>query len=41
MSNNQRLIAYIGEKLLYCVEKFGVVIVVGETGCGKTTRESA
>ena len=27
------------EKLLYCVEKYGVVIVVGQTGCGKSTRE--
>ncbi|CCM06094.1 uncharacterized protein FIBRA_08341 [Fibroporia radiculosa] len=26
------------EKLLYCVEKYGVVIVVGQTGCGKTTQ---
>ncbi|KAF5331044.1 hypothetical protein D9619_005702 [Psilocybe cf. subviscida] len=26
------------EKLLYCVEKHGVVIVVGQTGCGKTTQ---
>ncbi|KAB5596396.1 ATP-dependent RNA helicase [Ceratobasidium theobromae] len=25
------------EKLLYAVEKYGVVIVVGQTGCGKTT----
>lgn len=28
------------EKLLYCVEKYGVTIVVGQTGCGKSTRES-
>jgi hypothetical protein len=28
-----------GEKLLYCIEKFGVTIVVGQTGCGKTTRQ--
>jgi ATP-dependent RNA helicase DDX35 len=27
-----------GEKLLYCLEKYGVLIVVGQTGCGKTTR---
>lgn len=27
------------EKLLYCVEKYGCVIVVGQTGCGKSTRE--
>jgi type II secretory ATPase GspE/PulE/Tfp pilus assembly ATPase PilB-like protein len=27
-----------GEKLLYCVERYGVIIVVGQTGCGKTTR---
>ncbi|ESK97822.1 deah (asp-glu-ala-his) box polypeptide 35 [Moniliophthora roreri MCA 2997] len=26
------------EKLLYCVEKYGVMIVVGQTGCGKTTQ---
>ncbi|OBZ75771.1 putative ATP-dependent RNA helicase DHX35 [Grifola frondosa] len=26
------------EKLLYCIEKHGVVIVVGQTGCGKTTQ---
>ncbi|KAF8515694.1 P-loop containing nucleoside triphosphate hydrolase protein [Hysterangium stoloniferum] len=26
------------EKLLYCIEQFGVVVVVGETGCGKTTQ---
>ena len=29
------------EKLLYCVEKYGCVIVVGQTGCGKSTRKSA
>ena len=29
----------IEERLLYCVEKYGVVIVVGQTGCGKTTRQ--
>ncbi|KAG8986429.1 hypothetical protein FRB90_004001 [Tulasnella sp. 427] len=28
----------LGEKLLYCVEKYGVTIVVGQTGCGKTTQ---
>jgi ATP-dependent RNA helicase DDX35 len=28
------------EKLLYCVETFGFTIVHGQTGCGKTTRES-
>ncbi|KAF9475332.1 P-loop containing nucleoside triphosphate hydrolase protein [Pholiota conissans] len=26
------------EKLLYCIEKYGVMIVVGQTGCGKTTQ---
>jgi ATP-dependent RNA helicase DDX35 len=26
-------------KLLYMVQKYPVVIVVGQTGCGKTTRE--
>ncbi|KXN87724.1 putative ATP-dependent RNA helicase DHX35 [Leucoagaricus sp. SymC.cos] len=25
-------------KLLYCIEKYGVTIVVGQTGCGKTTQ---
>jgi len=30
-----------GENLLYCIEKYGVVIVVGQTGCGKTTRKLA
>jgi hypothetical protein len=28
-----------GGKLLYCIEKYGVVVVVGQTGCGKTTRK--
>jgi ATP-dependent RNA helicase DDX35 len=28
------------EKLLWCVEKYQVVIVVGQTGCGKSTRTS-
>ena len=27
------------QKLLWCVEKYRVVIVVGQTGCGKSTRE--
>lgn len=27
-----------GDKLLYSIEKHGVNIVVGQTGCGKTTR---
>ncbi|PCH39572.1 nucleoside triphosphate hydrolase protein [Wolfiporia cocos MD-104 SS10] len=26
------------EKLLYCIEQYGVTIVVGQTGCGKTTQ---
>ncbi len=30
---------FTGEKLLYCIENYGVVIVVGQTGCGKTTRQ--
>lgn len=34
------LINLAGEKLLYCLEKHGVIIVVGQTGCGKTTRKS-
>lgn len=32
------LTLHLGESLLYCVEKHGVTIVVGQTGCGKTTR---
>lgn len=28
-----------GQKLLYCVENYGVIIMVGQTGCGKTTRK--
>jgi ABC-type glutathione transport system ATPase component len=28
-----------GDKLLYAIEKHGVIIVVGQTGCGKTTRK--
>ncbi|KAJ7081536.1 P-loop containing nucleoside triphosphate hydrolase protein [Mycena crocata] len=28
----------LGDKLLYAIEKFGVIIVVGQTGCGKTTQ---
>lgn len=27
-----------GDKLLYAIEKYPIVIVVGQTGCGKTTR---
>lgn len=27
-----------GSRLLYLIERFPVVIVVGQTGCGKTTR---
>ncbi|KAF8525705.1 P-loop containing nucleoside triphosphate hydrolase protein [Gautieria morchelliformis] len=26
------------EKLLFCIEQYGVVVMVGETGCGKTTQ---
>lgn len=29
------------EKLLWCVERYRAVIVVGQTGCGKSTRESS
>jgi ATP-dependent RNA helicase DDX35 len=29
------------EKLLWCVERYKVMIVVGQTGCGKSTRELA
>jgi hypothetical protein len=29
---------FLGDKLLYAVENHGVIIVVGQTGCGKTTR---
>ncbi|TFL03684.1 hypothetical protein BDV98DRAFT_395815 [Pterulicium gracile] len=25
------------EKMLYCAENYGVMIIVGQTGCGKTT----
>lgn len=28
----------LGDKLLYAIEKYPIVIVVGQTGCGKTTR---
>jgi hypothetical protein len=31
-------LSFQGSKLLYCVENYGVTIVVGQTGCGKTTR---
>lgn len=27
--------------MLYCAENYGVMIIVGQTGCGKTTREYA
>lgn len=30
----------IGQKLLHFIETHGVVIMVGQTGCGKTTRKS-
>ena len=42
LSHSQLMIFYLhtGEKLLYCVEKYGATIVVGQTGCGKTTRMS-
>ena len=30
----------IGQKLLHSIETNGVVIMVGQTGCGKTTRKS-
>ena len=33
MSNN------VGDELLYAIEMYGVIIVVGQTGCGKTTRK--
>ena len=29
------------EKLLWCVERYRVIIVVGQTGCGKSTRQSS
>lgn len=29
----------LGREILYLVEKFQTVIVVGQTGCGKTTRK--
>lgn len=25
-------------QLLYCVERYKVLVIIGETGCGKTTR---
>ncbi len=28
-----------GDHILYLVEKYQVTIIVGETGCGKTTRK--
>lgn len=31
---------YQGREILYCVEKYGVVIVHAQTGAGKTTRRS-
>ncbi|TFK72582.1 P-loop containing nucleoside triphosphate hydrolase protein [Pluteus cervinus] len=38
-SQRERLpIAKHRQKLLYSVEKYGVIIVVGQTGCGKTTQ---
>lgn len=30
----------LGQKILHCVEKYGVTIVVGQTGSGKTTRKN-
>ena len=30
----------LGKSLLYCIEKYGVTIIIGQTGCGKTTRET-
>lgn len=30
---------FTGDKILHCIEKYGVIIVVGQTGCGKTTRK--
>lgn len=37
---NRLPIAKQRDKLLYMVQKYPVVVVVGQTGCGKTTRES-
>jgi ATP-dependent RNA helicase DDX35 len=34
-------IYFTGQKLLHCIEKYGVTIVVGQTGSGKTTREQS
>lgn len=31
--------APVGEKILHCIETYGVTILVGQTGCGKTTRQ--
>lgn len=34
------VVLFIEDNILYCVENHQVVIVVGQTGCGKTTRMS-
>lgn len=31
-------LCFAGDRLLYLVEKYPILIVVGQTGCGKTTR---
>ena len=36
--STDRRVHVTGDKLLYLVEKYQVVIMVGETGSGKTTR---
>nr|CAG8469685.1 5942_t:CDS:10 [Entrophospora candida] len=35
---NENIFAFIGNPLLYLVEKFETTIIVGQTGCGKTTQ---
>ena len=30
----------VGDALLYALEKYRTVVIVGETGCGKSTRAS-
>jgi len=37
----RQVFSFLEENILYCVENHQVVIVVGQTGCGKTTRTGA
>jgi hypothetical protein len=36
----RQVFSFLEDNLVYCVENHQVVIVVGQTGCGKTTRMS-